>query len=239
MCACPLCHDKINAGAMAESEQREAKAQPFNLLHGFAEGQLAINSEQLVVDLGSNWFFGSGAKLAVDDKPLLQLAEDARGRLQLSADLYDENDQLLALIERNDWVTGDPTPWDIEFRHNWLRIHAKAYRISLTIDAKVEPVILTGRLWRAGREFLIRRRLLTIDPRGLNNTFQNLGFAYASLNITSGSGKAAILADQIQGEGKFFNWPVPCPDRIAHGLKFCKEIRAKLRRNKKGKRPVP
>ena len=60
MCACPLCHDKVTAGAVAESEQREAKARPYNLLHGFAEGQLIINSKQLVVDLGGNWFFGSG-----------------------------------------------------------------------------------------------------------------------------------------------------------------------------------
>ena len=169
-------------------------------------------------------------KLAVDDKPLLRLAQDDRGRLLLSAELYDQDDQLLALIEGNTWVSGDPAPWDIEFRYQWLRIRAKAYSVSLTIDARVEPVVLSGRLWRAGREFLIKQQQLTVEPRGLNNTIKNLGFAHAGLNIKSSSGKAAIIADPIQGEGKCFNWPVPCPDRIAHGLKFCQQIRAKKSR---------
>ncbi|MCH7729586.1 MAG: HNH endonuclease [Planctomycetes bacterium] len=235
MCVCPLCHDKITAGAMPESEQRAAKARPYNMSHEFVEGQLVINSKQLVVNLAGNWFFGSGLKLAVDNKPLLELSEDDRGRLQLSVELYDEHDQLLALIERNSWISGDPAAWDIEFRYQWLRIRAKSHRISLTVDVGVEPVKLSGRLWRAGRDFRITEQQLTIDSRGLNNSYENLGFAFLGFNVNSISRKASIVADRIQGEGKFFAWPNTCSDRIEYGLKFCEQIRANSLLSQKNK----
>lgn len=88
---------------------------PFNIKRGFADGQLVVNSRTIAIEVGSNLFIGDGFKLAVDHEALVQLDSDEQGCLLISVDLYDRNDLLLASIVRNEWITGDPLPWDFEF----------------------------------------------------------------------------------------------------------------------------
>ena len=123
MLLCPNHHTEATEGAMLEEEQRHYKTHPFNIENGFVEGTLKVNQITPAVLIATNTF-GDGDFFIVDDESLLSI-EIYEGKLELSMKLYDENDNLLAEIERNEWISGDPLPWDIESRYQWLRIRRR------------------------------------------------------------------------------------------------------------------
>ena len=108
MLLCPEinCHTMATQNAMSEYEQRSYKANPYNRQRGYAEGSLALHRQILADSLGSVQFVGDDTFLQVDDKPLLSLNLSPDGRLLLSIDLYDKGDNLLAVIDQNEWIAG-------------------------------------------------------------------------------------------------------------------------------------
>jgi len=42
-------------------------------------------------------------------------------KLELSVKLYNQNDQLPVHIENNEWISGDPIPWDLESSASTVR----------------------------------------------------------------------------------------------------------------------
>jgi hypothetical protein len=47
-------------------------------------------------------------RITVDGESLLSLSLAPTGEMQLSVQLHDEFDNALAIIEANEWVSGDP-----------------------------------------------------------------------------------------------------------------------------------
>jgi len=121
MLLCPNHHREATLGAMPETEQRYYKANPYNQIKDLAEGSLKILQSTLAMQLGSNPVVGDGIILKVDDFPLLELGLSDEKIVQVTVSLYDQSDTLLALIERNEWITGDPLPWDLEFGTRWIK----------------------------------------------------------------------------------------------------------------------
>lgn len=107
MLLCPTHHHEATVGAMLEEEQRSYKAEPYNIEKGFVEGILKINQKTPVVSVGTNQFVGDGNFLLVNGENLLSININEE-RLELSMKLYDKNDSLVAEIERNEWVSGNP-----------------------------------------------------------------------------------------------------------------------------------
>jgi hypothetical protein len=61
------------------------------------------------------------------------------GRLHLSARLYDAEGELLAEIVDNEWVSGNPLPWDLDARFSYLKIRNGLRQIALKMDARKDP----------------------------------------------------------------------------------------------------
>jgi len=120
---------------MTKSEQLFYKANPYNIKRGFIEGQLKVNQNVPVINIGSNQFVGDGDFLIVDGESLLTVNIESR-RLQLSMKLYDQKDNLVAEVKNNEWISGDPLPWDLQSKFQWLRIRRKQRDIMLEIDAR-------------------------------------------------------------------------------------------------------
>jgi hypothetical protein len=53
--------------------------------------------------------------------------------------LYDRDDNLLALIHENEWLAGDPLPWDLEASFRRLTLRHKRGVVALALDATAEP----------------------------------------------------------------------------------------------------
>ena len=102
MTLCPNCHHEATTGAMTKAEQYQHKSHPFNIQQEFVEGKLKVNHELPVITIGSNQFIGDGDFILVDQESLLSLRVNS-GRLEISAQLYDNEDIRLASIENNEW----------------------------------------------------------------------------------------------------------------------------------------
>ncbi len=158
---CPNHNAEVSAGEISEKTQRAWKAEPFNIKRGYADGVLRTESRYVAVEAASNYLVGLSFHLLVDERPLLIIRKNSSGQILLSVDLYDENDTLLVSIIDNEWITGDPMPWDIEYRANWLRVREKVRKISLLLDLHKEVIGVEGDLWRSGWSFGIRGQQIT------------------------------------------------------------------------------
>lgn len=207
MVLCPNHHHQATVHALEEADQRRWKLNPFNMDRDFSDGQLTVNTDITAIEVGSNIFFGDGFKLVVDDEPLLHLESDAENRLLISVDLYDRNDLLLASIVQNEWITGDPLPWDFEFGFRWIKIRRKQRDIALYIDARNHLVKLSGDFWRKGQNFSVDQNSLIFNGVIQNIGFIHIGFAGLMLLADTLKSKFSIVPELTLGKGKILNWP--------------------------------
>jgi len=158
MVVCPNHHDQCTKGAILEPEQRSWKAKPFNIERGYVDGQLKINQSYCAVACGSCLMVNDGTQVRIDGEPLLSLSLD-EGRVQLSLTLYDEHDAPLAIIQ-NEWVSGDPSVWDLEATYQRLTVRRKAGDVRLRLNVAAEPMRLRAQLHKNGH-------LEDISPQGI------------------------------------------------------------------------
>jgi hypothetical protein len=183
MALCPNCHSEATSGALTEERQRYHKEHPFNIARGFAKRQLTINGTDLHVVMGGNEFIGGGDLLFVNDHPVISLEMNDSGSLDLSASLCDETGKTVIEIYRNEWLSADPLPWDIEARHQVLHVRRKKGRVSLNLDCRSSPVELRGSCWGAGRLFHIDSKSIIADSTGLKTGFIGSTFERTCISI--------------------------------------------------------
>src|SRR4051812_22955434 len=135
MLLCPNHHDEATQQVMSPDAQRAHKADPYNIRHGFAAGQLHVEQAQPQIVVGKSvGMVGDGPLVVVDHEPLLAITVGADRTLLVSVALYDNNDRLLASIEENEWIAEEPLPWDLEFGYRTLALRSGKGKIDLEID---------------------------------------------------------------------------------------------------------
>jgi predicted nucleic acid-binding Zn-ribbon protein len=140
MALCPNHHVEANERVLDEQQQRALKTSPFNCNQGLASGQLALRQLNTDVDLGGHIFVAdAGQLIRVDGDPLLTTRVSSAGGLLLSVRLFHQEDQLVAEVVDNEWISYDPFPWDIEFRFRELKIRCGPRKISLAIGRSPSP----------------------------------------------------------------------------------------------------
>lgn len=207
MVLCPNHHHEATVHAISEQEQRDWKKLPFNIVNGYVDGLLKISEPGVAVEIGTNYFVGPGFKFIVDGAPLLALDRDSNSRLRLSLDLYDSTDSLLLQIHNNEWLTGDPMPWDIEFSHRRFVLRRKSGKITLTIDARQTPILLYGQLWRKGQLFEMKEDTLRFNGVVRNVRFHGLGLVGIYLSVDTTSDALQIASYAGYGQGRIVSRP--------------------------------
>jgi hypothetical protein len=234
MILCPIHHHQCTVGALDTTRQLAAKSSPFNCTRGFANGQFVTSSTVIAIEAGSIQFIGAGFKLIVDGEPLLAIRSDSEGHLLLTVELYSSTDELLLSIRDNEWIAGDPLPWDLEFGYNRLLLRSAARQIALQIDARSLPVAITGDLWRRNQRFSIGRSSLHFDGEVQNVGFANLGLVAMSLVADTTQRSFTLSPDTRLKGGMMVSWPDPA-ERLQKGIEgfvaLCK--RAHLGRNER------
>lgn len=216
MLLCPIHHHEATVGAMLEEEQRFFKTHPYNIERGFVEGKLKINQNTPVVAIGTNQFVGDGNFILVDQENLLSI-EVENGRLELSMQLYDRNDNLLALIKRNEWVSGDPLPWDLESQFQWLKIRRKLRDIALEIDARKFPIEIRADMWRNGQNFQLNPSQILFNGVVKNAGLINLCLVALQLVADTSNQTFSIRPDPRFGKGHLVSHP-DIKERVKMGL---------------------
>jgi hypothetical protein len=195
MVVCPNHHNEATLRALTEPEQRRWKERPLNIANGYVDGLLKITEPGVAVQVGTNYLVGPGFKFTVDGAPLLSLDRDSDGRLQLSLDLYDAADSLLLTIHNNEWITGDPMPWDVEFSHRKFVLRRKRGEVTLSINARRAPILLHGQLWRKGQLFEMNNRVLRFNGVVREVNVSEIGFVGSSFSADTTSGLFQIVPD--------------------------------------------
>lgn len=199
MALCPSCHARATANALPKEDQYAAKASPHNVRRKLATGALHVGNRMIAIVCGPVEFVATGQKLLVDGEMVLELEISDEGRLLITFDLLNREGQLLARVERNEWVTGDALPWDFQYKFNWLRLRQKHGEIAVEVDARGKAVQLRGTLWRNGAAFRIMRHRLELAGT-IKTTFSNLALVNTSLNIcTDGRTQMIPVKGKISG----------------------------------------
>jgi hypothetical protein len=204
MLLCPTCHTEATVKAMPEPEQMFYKANPFNIKAGYVEGMLKVNQDTPVVNVGTNQFIGEGDFLLVDGENLLSITVN-EGRLELSMKLFDQKDQLVAKIERNEWISGDALPWDMESSFQWLRIRRKIRDIELEIDARKYPFDIRADMWRKGVNFQLSPDSIMFKGVKASVGFENLCFVAIRLEADTLNKAFRIAPNACFGSGHFIS----------------------------------
>ena len=200
MALCPNHHDEATEGAMLEPEQRRLKANPYNVRRGYASGLLRINQTECTIRCGGNLFKNPGALLSVDGQPLLSMRKGEGGNLEVSLVLHDENDNLLAEIHNNEWVSGNYRAFDIEARHLTLVIRQRERKINLRINCKRTPMLVAGDLWwRGSRLSLSPESMVAHPPGGERNRLTLRGTVFAEVGVHYNSHNQSLTVSTHSG----------------------------------------
>lgn len=163
MVLCPNHHDEATYGPLAgdQNQQRAHKAKPANVLSGRANGNLVFPPTMKGLSIGRTamgiTFPKAGPVLLSNRECILRIDPDDGGRMLISAILRDEANGVVASLTRNEWRSGGPIAWDIEFKYQWLKIRAANKKISLQIDVIDDWVYIEGELWSSGKLMELRK----------------------------------------------------------------------------------
>ena len=204
MVLCPLHHDQATKGAMPEPEQRRFKANPYNIQRGVAKGLLAVRQDYCAADLGSVTIVGEGPFIRIDGENILSF-HIGEGNLEISLRLFSETDEPLLEIDRNEWIAGDPLPWDIEADWQKLTIRERARQISVSLNAKPVPLKLRGELWRGGKRVRFDAGGISID--GATQKFGIGELALVGMVLGIDTNKVSVGPSPQNPHAMFVSWP--------------------------------
>jgi hypothetical protein len=193
MLLCPICHQEATVKAMTLEEQKLFKKNPLNLKEGFVEGKLKINQAEPIVILGSTTFVGNGKIICINEEALISL-DINKQELLLSLRLYDRKDKLVVEIRENEWIVGDPLPWDFVSGFQTLTIRRKLGDISLDIDARKVPIKLCADIWRTGQNYRVSPSEISINGDILRADIQGGKMEGMCLNIDSKRKSLTIMS---------------------------------------------
>jgi hypothetical protein len=234
MILCPNCHDMASKGALTVEEQRKFKARPHNAKKGYAAGFLKLPSVAPVLNLGGTVFVNDGTVLAFRDKPVLSVGVNEEGGLQLSMVLQDSDGQTLAVVENNEWVSGDAHIWDLEAGYRRLKLRQRSRKIALEIDGRQWPIMVRAHLWEDGRQIFVGPDGLAFgghrrSVEWFNMTFAAMHFSFDEFSEggpDGGSIRLRRVPNPKYGIGKL--WAGTDPEVVAEALEYLAAMRAGL-----------
>jgi hypothetical protein len=227
MLLCPNHHREATVGAMTEAEQRAYKSDPYNIRRGLADGALKVNQRELIVQLGNAFMVNDSVLLEIDGLPLLSLSLSDEGILQLSASLYNQEGELLTEIEHNEWIVGDPLPWDFEFGSRKLTLRERSRHISLQIDARNFPTSIRGHFWYGGHRFVINRSGILIDEERAHFAragFAKLGLVGMRISLSTADKGISVRPHGRFGRGALVSQPTNV-ERMSESLKAWQNLK--------------
>lgn len=189
---------------MTESEQREHKARPRNIQNGLVRGFLEVKQDYCAADFGTVTVVGSGTFLRIGGEDMIGFHLGDRN-LEVSLRLFSETDELILEIDRNEWVSGDPLPWDIEAGWQVLTLREKARHISVSLNAKAVPLEVRAEFRRFGKVVTVNEHGIRVGGRN-GNAISNLALVGMLLEVEIDETGFKIGPISGHSHGCFISW---------------------------------
>ena len=203
MVLCPNCHAMATRGSLTEKDQRKYKRNPRNIKRRYSAGLLAVDQDYCAISFGSVQFVGDGPFIVVDGESLISLRLGDEDQLEFSVSIYDSGDEQLLLIKNNEWQTGDPGPWDFEFKYNYLKLRRKKRDIGLEIDAREKPLVVRADVWKNKQNISLGPTDVLINGVIKNSGMNHLCLVGLRIEIDTGRETTSIAPDPRYGGGMF------------------------------------
>jgi len=115
----------------------------------------------------------------------LTLSPDEGGHVKKSVTLRDKDGNLIALIEDNEWLSGDATVWDMESDHQKLVVRSAANHVALNLNMKGEPAHLRAKFWHGGYLVDLRGIGIRVNGKNAGQQISDLAFAGMALDLNT------------------------------------------------------
>jgi sulfur relay (sulfurtransferase) DsrF/TusC family protein len=170
MVLCPTCHHSIES--YPEAYQQKLKANPYNKENTNQSGRIIIAQSFCAIDTGSIFLIGDGPVVRSKNVNYIEVYCNEDDMLEISLQLFNEKNENLIRVVKNEWVTGNAQLWDIEFisASKVLKIKEKKGFTNLEINAKNTPVTIKGELWIDGKPLKLNSNGITYNNISLLTT---------------------------------------------------------------------
>ena len=202
MLLCPSHHDAATHNAMSIAAQRRYKAAPHNIQAGLAHGQLSTSQNYAAIAIGQSALVGDGAFFAIDGEELLRIGLDDNGEILLSASLKDRDGREIATIVDNEWLSGDPSVWDMTSSWGRLKIWTGSRKIAFELVSRFHPVTVRADLWHNGACMRLGKDGISFFAPGsvlANPSLPDVGLAGMGVNLNTEVKKFSL--DAYEGLG--------------------------------------
>ena len=178
MVLCPTCHHSIES--YPEIYQQKLKANPYNKDNTNPSGKIIIAQSFCAIDTGSIFLIGDGPVVRSKNVNYIEVYCNEDDMLEISLQLFNENNENVIKVVRNEWVTGNAQLWDLEFisASKVLKIKEKKGLTNLEINVKNIPVTIKGELWIDGKPLKLASNGITYNNISLlttNETSEKFG----------------------------------------------------------------
>ena len=153
MAACGSCHPLFTVGAITESEQRQYKSRPKNILDKELRGKLYVTTSELRIRLGGAISLETPKLITLGGKTVLEVRRNPEdGRMLVSAEIQSRDGGVIGQLIDNEWSMAPEGVWDFECFPRNATIRQGLGDISFQVDARDDPTELRGKWYHNGRE---------------------------------------------------------------------------------------
>jgi hypothetical protein len=145
---CPNHNQKFCKYEMSRIQLFDFKTKPHNKIN--ANDAFAINSAELIVNIGKTKFINTYRILSVDDFDLVAIRKENNVYLVLDINFFDAQNNLIGVVSENSWSTDRREGWSIDYEPRHLRILNATKRISFEAKIEYDEIFVTADMYYNG-----------------------------------------------------------------------------------------
>ena len=145
---CPNHNQKFSTYEVSSAQLFDFKANPYNKTN--ANDSFAINSAELIVNIGKTKFINTGRILSVDDFDLITIRKENNFYLVLDINFFDAQNNLIGMVSENSWITDKREDWNINYKPRHLMICNPTKVISFQATIEHNEVFITAEMYYNG-----------------------------------------------------------------------------------------
>jgi hypothetical protein len=158
---CPNHNQEFSKYEISHAQLFDFKANPHNKIN--VNNFFAINSAELIVNIGKTKFINTKRILSVDDFDLVTIRKENNLYLVLDINFFDAQNNLIGVVSENSWITDKRQGWNIDYEPRHLRINNPTKRISFEAKIENDEIFITAEMYYNGVAVNVSKERILLD----------------------------------------------------------------------------